>query len=408
MASERRAFDSEEHKVPPYALPDMLITSDGKPADTADVWRQERRPEILDLFRREVYGHPPPSNASVGQEVLAEEEALGGKAVRRQIRITMTVGERSSAMDCLLHVPAAANTRGYPLFLGLNFCGNHTVSSEPGIPVTTQWVRNMPDLGIADHKAREENRGAMAKRWPLQRIIEAGYAVATIYCGDLAPDDPEHWRTGAWQLFYGLDEERAPEQCGTIAVWAWGLSRAMDVLETDPAIDRKRVIVIGHSRLGKTALWAGAQDERFAMVVSNNSGCGGAAISRRRIGETVEQINQRFPHWFCLNFRKYNGREDALPLDQHMLLGLAAPRPLYVASAEEDIWADPRGEFLSLKGAGPVYELLGRPGLQAEDVPPLEQPLLDAATGYHVRRGRHGITEYDWNQYIAFADRHLP
>jgi hypothetical protein len=206
---------------------------------------------------------------------------------------------------------------------------------------------------------------------------------------------------------HGLYEQQPDSTSwGAIAAWAWGLSRAMDYIETVSSIDSKKVIVMGHSRLGKTALWAGATDKRFAMVISNNSGCGGAALSKRVFGETVGSINVSFPYWFCKNFNKYNEKEELLPVDQHQLLSLIAPRPLYVASGEEDLWADPKGEFLSCVGASPVYVLLGEKGFPASEMPSANSPVV-GSIGYHVRSGGHDITLYDWQQYLDFADLHL-
>jgi hypothetical protein len=201
-------------------------------------------------------------------------------------------------------------------------------------------------------------------------------------------------------------DRRKGDSWGTIAAWAWGASRALDYLCEDKDIDKTRVGVIGHSRGGKTALWAGAQDERFALTISNDSGCTGAAIARDKKGESVAKINTSFPHWFCENYKKFSNREADLPVDQHELVALMAPRLVYVASATEDAWADPPNEFKSCVLASPVFKLFGLTGIESDQMPKPDAPLQGGTIGYHLRTGKHDLTEHDWKCYMDFADRH--
>ncbi len=269
---------------------------------------------------------------------------------------------------------------------------------------------NGKDTGVDDNRAKASSRGTLAGRWPVKLLHDRGYATATAYCGDVFPDHADGRKASVLpSLGYVVHDDRmvSGDEPGAISTWAWQLSRILDWLVTLPEIDPTRVIVVGHSRLGKTALWAGAGDERFAMVVSNESGCGGAALERRNYGETVRRITTSFPHWFAPTFATYAGRETELPVDQHVVLAMTAPRPLYVSSAVEDRWADPRGEFLAAVAAGPVWGLFGREGLGTDAFPAVDTP-IGSTIGYHIRSGPHDITAVDWGHFADFATRVLP
>ena len=408
LTKRRSGTNYSEQMVPKYSLPDPLVMADGTKVTDAQTWRIIRRAEILELFRTHVYGRSPigrPKNMTF--EVFdLERQALAGLATRKQVTVNFTGRQDAPRRDLLIHLPTAGKTP-IPTFVILNFGGNHTIHPDPAIKLSRSWMRP-GSKPVADNLATEQSRGRSRSRYPLEKILKRGYGLATIYYGDIDPDFHDGFKNGVHPVFDKLlNGRRASDAWGAIGAWAWGLSRAMDYFETDVDINHKRIAVLGHSRLGKTALWAGARDERFAIVISNNSGCGGAALSRRRFGETVGRINKSFPHWFCGNFKKYNDKEDELPVDQHMLIALIAPRPAYITSADEDLWADPQGEFLACKNAGPVYRLLGISGLGPDQMPGLGRSVQKGTIGYHVRSGGHGLTEYDWQQFMDFADKHF-
>ena len=360
-------------------------------------WERVHRPAIYNFFETEVYGRMPEKQVPIRYELLSEGEALGGKAVRREV--AMHIEGMPTPVPILMYIPA--NVSGaVPAFLGMNFKGNHQINADPEITISVNAPKG-EELGS------DPERGAATSRWPLEMLMDNGYALVTIYRGDVDPDFDDGFQNGVHPLFY-KEGQTAPaaDEWGTIAAWAWSLSRVMDYLETDKDIDQERVAVIGHSRLGKTSLWAGATDPRFAIVISNDSGCGGAALSMRKHGETVEAINKNFPHWFCDNYNAYRNNEEALMVDQQGLLALIAPRPLYVASAVEDDWADPEGEYLSALYASPVYELYGKKGL-ASPMPAVDSPMMEGDVAYHIRKGGHDINLYDWTQYVKFADKYF-
>ena len=400
--SQPKNANYDEAKVPAYTLPDPLKMADGKPVTDRSTWTAKRRPELIHLFEENIYGISPARPKRVVSEVLeTSTTALGGKAIRKQVRVHFLAND-GPGMDVLMYLPASKQGR-VPVFLSLNFGGNQTVSNDPAIILTKSWVAK--SANAPDNQATEKSRGSAISRWPIEHILERGYGVVTAYYGDIEPDYNGGINNSVRKLFLTPGHTApAVNEWGAVAAWAWGLSRIMDYLETDPDVNPQRVAVLGHSRLGKAALWAGARDPRFAVVISNDSGEGGAALSRRKFGEQVKNLNTSFPHWFAPNYTKFNDREEYLPVDMHELIALVAPRPVYVASAEEDRWSDPHGEFLSAKAASPVYKLFGESGLDGVEMPPVHQPVMNRI-GYHIRTGKHDITLYDWDRFIDFTDK---
>lgn len=401
----------DESAAVPFTLPDALAGPDGRPAVTPEDWWARCRPHQFAALEANVYGRRLPETFVF--EVAEPERAdvtlaAGVKATRIQVRLKLCNGPQAPAVDVLLYLPQVE--RPVPVFLNLNFKGNQAEHADPGIHITRAWLPNDAENGIIENRATEASRAVHARRWPVEAMLARGYGMATACHGDIFPDRPDG-RADSVLAALGRpvdDSKLAADEPGAIAAWAWGLSRILDWLVRQPEIDATRVIVVGHSRAGKAALWAGACDERFAMVVSNESGCGGASLARRRCGESVADITRRFPHWFCPAFATYAGREAELPTDQHVLLAMTAPRPLYVASAIEDRWADPRGEFLAAVAAETVWKLFGLEGLGTAEWPPIDTPVGGGRIGYHVRSGKHDLLEYDWQRFATFADRNLP
>jgi hypothetical protein len=404
MKSQEEA-NYDENKVPTFTLPDPLRFDNGKPVRTFRQWEKKRRPQLLHLFESQVYGKIPAELKITAYNVLEEGTVTPyPNARRKQVEMVVRKGNRELKVQMLIYLPN--NKEKVPLFLSYNFTGNHSINTDEKVLISKTWLRENPVKGETNDQSSLPLRGVQKSRWPIGMILDAGYGVATIYYGDVDPDKND-FSDGIHPFLYKKEQTRPGDaEWGSLAAWAWGLSRALDYFENDPAVDAKKVIVLGHSRLGKAALWAGATDTRFALVISNESGCGGAALSRRKFGETVKRINTSFPHWFCENFKAYNNKEENLPVDQHELIALIAPRPVYIASALGDQWADPKGEYLSGYYATPVYSLYGKKGLTSSEPPAVHQPVM-TQIGYHIREGKHDVTDYDWQQFINFADRFL-
>lgn len=382
-------------------LPDPLVMNNGRKVLTVRKWMRKRRPELLSMFEREMFGKVPGCPAGLHFETLyCDRNARHGIAVRKEIKIHFD-DTGKHYLRLLVYTPSNAECP-VPTFLGVNFNGNWAVSAEDGILMPTD--EELARYGRVETLVRGEN----ASRWPLEEILAAGYGVATFYRGDIDPDFDDGFRNGVQPLFYKPGQDYPePDEWGAIAAWSWGLSRALDYLETDEDVDASRVAVIGHSRMGKVSLWTGARDTRFAMVISNDSGNCGAALTCRKFGETIGKVNYWNPHWFCDNFMKYSFNEESLPFDQHELIALIAPRPVCVGSSNQDLNADPKGEFMGIRAASSVYELFGLEGLSGAEFPQPGNYVGEGHLRYQLSTGPHGINIDDWRQYLKFADMFL-
>jgi dienelactone hydrolase len=386
-------------------LPDPLVMFNGDRITTPEQWTAKRRPELKELFQHYMYGFPPPPPGNVKGTVEREDpKALGGKATLSEI--TLRYGPPDTPPIHLLLVVPNERKGPAPVFVGMSFCGNHAMVKDPMVRLPTAWMYGNL-AGVKENRATDAGRGTEIDTWALDQSIARGYAVATFYSGDVDPDRAD-LRQGIQKHFPGKSDKLDPHAWGTIAAWAFGIHRAVDYLTTRPDLDRQRIAVFGHSRLGKTALLAAALDERIALAVPHQAGCGGTGPSRHSNpkAETVARINRSFPHWFNGAFKEFNEQVDRLPFDQHCLVALVAPRPVLFSNATEDAWANPEGQFQVLKAADPVYRLLGAGGLDAKEMPPAGK-LVDSTLGYYIRPGKHSTTPEDWKVFLDFADRHF-
>ncbi|MGA2862853.1 MAG: acetylxylan esterase [Verrucomicrobiota bacterium] len=389
--------------LPPQpGLPDPLVMLDGRRVSTKAQWFKERRPELKALFAHYMYGAMPPAPAHLRAKVEGQYgDFLDGQATLRLVTLESDPATNAPRIDLMLVTPK--ERRGpAPVFLAMDFCGNHALTPDRRVPLPRTWMADWCK-GCTNHTATEAGRGAQAADWPLAEIVRRGYALAAFYSGDVDSDRAEvSSGVYAWLAGGDLAKNKAADR-GTIAAWAWGFQRCVDYLVTDRDLDAHRIAALGHSRNGKTALLAAAYDERIALAFPHQAGCGGSAPSRGKVGESVQAINDHFPHWFNARFKEFNHAPERLPFDQNCLVALCAPRPVLFSAAEEDQWANPGGQFDVLRAADPVYRFLGVAGLAAREMPPPGQ-LVSSPLGYYIRAGKHSMTADDWKVFLDFAD----
>jgi hypothetical protein len=392
----------EEAKVGTYTLPNPLKLNDGKPVRDAKTWYLKRRPEIVEMFETQQYGKAPGRPPGESFEVVDKgTPAFNGKAIRKQVTIYLNKEKTGPSIDLLIYLPSAA-TKPAPMFFSINFGALQNAVDDPGIKPETVW-----DSKTNTRIAPPAGRGF--GRIDAEALLDAGFGVATYYYGDVDPDYPEGFPNGIRALYLKpRQKERAPDDWGSIAAWAWGMSRVQDYFETDKSIDANRVAIHGVSRLGKTVMWAGAHDQRFAAVIASCSGEGGAALSNRNYGETIAHLTAptRYPYQFAANYAKYGGFPDKAPMDADLLIALIAPRPMLLQTGNTDYWSDPKGEFLAAVAAGPVYKLLGKEDLGTDVWPDAKTPIFHDLS-YYMHDGGHGMVPSDWGIYIEFLKKTL-
>jgi dienelactone hydrolase len=389
-------------------FPEVLTMRDGTKITTREAWETKRKPELKELFQHYMYGRlPPPPRRVKYTTLFTDDKALGGQAKLSEVKISFEEPALRHAIHLLLVVPNRVSRP--PVFVGMNFCGNHSLLDHPQIHLPEGWVRNSC-AGAVNERATEQGRGQSKDVWNVELIVSRGYALACFYSGDVDPDTAD-MSDGIGPSFYRPGQTAAgADDAGTIALWAWGFHRVVDYLHSagQNEVDPQRIAAVGHSRNGKTALLAGAFDERISMVIPLQAGCGGTAPSRTSDtrAESVKRINTSFPHWFCGNFKLFNEATAKLPFDQHCLIALCAPRPVLLPNAEEDLWANPSGQFDLLQAAAPVYRLYGADAI-AQDARPEMSKLIDSRLGYYIRPGKHAMTRTDWEVFLQYADHRL-
>jgi len=389
----------EEAKTGAYTLPDPLKFADGKSVRNAKEWTKKRRPEVVRLFEENQFGRSPGKPKDMQFDVFDKgTPAFNGKAIRRQVTVYFSADRNGPKMDLLIYLPAGANKK-VPLLLNLGFMANSSVVDDPGVKPGEIWGK--------EKKRVPAPKGSNFGRLTVEPLLAKGIGVATVYYGDIDPDFAGGVQLGVRRLYLKPGQtEPEPGEWGSIAAWAWGISRAMDYFETDKGVDAKRVGIMGISRLGKTVLWAGAHDERIAAVIASCSGEGGAALSRRNYGELVKHLNLRFGYQLCANYQKWGDHPDQMPMDAHMLVALMAPRPVLLQTGDKDFWSDPKGEFLSAVAASPAFKLFGKEGVGTDQMPAAGQ-YLPGIPAYYMHAGGHGTVPSDWEVFVKFLETHL-